>query len=119
VHIVRNLQSAYQISNPAIRELVQQRIQDLSEQGFELADVGQILIIDATDTIATIEHHMGVAISAYEHLQQHPSCYEMTYVVDQAGRGFLAIAPRIGGIDPDLLVMCGMYAYTEPPEEMP
>jgi hypothetical protein len=118
VIVVRNLQSTHQISNPAIRDLVQQRIQGLSEQGFELAEVGQILVIDDTDTIATIEHHMGVAISAFEHLQQHPNCYEMTYVVDQAGRGFLAIAPRTG-VDPDLLAICEMYAYTKPPEEKP
>ena len=118
MHIVRDLQSTNQINNLAIRDLVQQRIQGLSEQGFELADVGQILIIDSTDTLATIEHHMGVSISAYEHLQQHPSCYEMTYVVDQAGRGFLAIAPRTG-VDPDLLAICEMYAYTEPDEEKP
>jgi hypothetical protein len=119
VIVVRDLKSTHQISNPAIRELVQQRIQDLSELGFELTEVGQILIIEATDTIATVEHHIGVAISAYEHLQQHPSCYEITYVVDQAGRGFLAIAPRTGGIDPDLLAMCEMHAYVAPPDGTP
>ena len=117
--VVRNLQSTHQISNPVIKELVQQRIQELSEQGYQLAEVGQILVIDATDTIATVEHHMGVSISAYEQLQQHPSCYEMTYVVDQAGCGFLAIAPRTGGIDPDLLAMCEMHAFSSPPEEKP
>lgn len=113
MNVIKDLSDTQKISNAAVRELVTQRIQGLSEQGFELAEVGQILVIDATDTIATIEHHMGVAISAYELLQEHPSCYELIYVVDQAGRGFQAIAPLIGGIDPELLDMCQRHAFKD------
>lgn len=120
MHIVRDLQSANQISNPAIRELVQQRIQDLSEQGFELADVGHFAVIDASDTVATIEQHLGVPIGSYELIEAFPSCFDFIYLLDHsAGTGVEVFVPKEEGIDTDLLAMCRMYACAAPPEERP
>lgn len=80
--VVRNLESTEQISDPAIMTLVQQRIQGLSEQGFELEEVGHFVVADSTDTLVTIERHLGVPIGAYEIAEQYPSCFDLVYVLD-------------------------------------
>jgi hypothetical protein len=120
VRIVRDLKYTHQISNPAIRELVKLRIQDLSEQGFEIDEVGHFVLVDTTDTVATIEQHLGVPIGSYELMEAFPSCFDFVYLLDQsAGTGVELFVPKEEGIDADLLAMCRTYAYAAPPEQMP
>lgn len=110
MQIIRDLAEASQISNRAIRELVQQRIRSLSEQGFAIEDVGHFVVVDSSDTVASIEQHLGVSISAYEMAEQYPSCFDLVYLLDQAGKGIELFLPnRLGG-DIDLLAMCAKYA---------
>ena len=40
MHVVEDLQSTHPISNPAIRELVQQRINDLGGESFDSNELG-------------------------------------------------------------------------------
>ena len=106
--VVRDLQNTNQISNPAIKKLVRQRIQSLSEQGFEIHEVGHFIVVDATDTLATIEQHLGVSINSYELIEEIPNCcFDVVYVPEQSGKGIEAFIPTTeAGIDPDILTMC-------------
>ncbi len=119
MHIVRDLKSTHQISNPAIRELVKQRIQGLSEQGLAIEDVGHYVVADASDTVATIEQHLGVSISTYELIEEFPSCFDLVYVLDQAGTGVELFVPKEEVIDTDLLARYRMFAFSSPPEKRP
>ncbi len=49
MQIIRDLQSTKQIQNPSIRQLVQQRINDLGED-FDADELGYFLVIEASDT---------------------------------------------------------------------
>lgn len=105
MQIIRDLAAAEAIADPEIRQLVLQRIADLAEQGFDLSEVGHFLIVESTDTLAGIEQHLGVPVSAYELIEDHPSCIAATYVLDQAGRGIDMFIPKTVDL-PELLAMC-------------
>ena len=112
--------AAEAIADPEIRQLALQRIAELADQGFALSDVGEIWIVEAMDTLADIEKRLGVPVSAYELIEEHPNGFELTFVLDQAGLGFIILVNR-SQADTDLLAMCARYATppftdTPPPE---
>ena len=59
--------------------------------------------IETTDTVATIEQHVGVVVSAYELIEEYPFCIDVVYVLDQAGAGLEMLVPTEEGIDPALI----------------
>ena len=133
--VVRNLQSTYQISNPAIRGLVQQRINDLGGEAFDAQAIGYFLVVEAGDTIESIHAQVGFSIlhnrftgirfdatgftPLFEFIEEFPDCYDMVFVLDDSGIGVELFVPKDEGIGTDLLAMCRMFAFLSPPEEMP
>jgi len=135
VIVVRDLPTIDQISNPAIRELVQQRINDLGGESFDSNELGYFLVVEAGDTIEAIQAQVGFNIlqnrftgipfnatgftPSFEFIEEFPACYDMVFVLDDTGIGIELFVPKVEGIDPDLTAMCRMYAYTAPPEDGP
>ena len=105
MQIIRDLQEAEAIADPDIRQLALRRIAELAEQGFSLSEVGEIWIVEAMDTLADIEKRLGVSVSAYELIEDHPSCTAATYVLDQAGRGIEMYIPKSVNL-PELPALC-------------
>lgn len=104
MQIIRDLPEAEAIADPEIRQLALQRIAEISEQGFSLSEVGEIWIAEAIDTLEDIEQRLGVPVSAYELIEDHPSAFSVT-VVDQAGRGCVLVGPKTVA-DAALLALC-------------
>jgi hypothetical protein len=104
VQIIRDLQEAQAIADPEIRLLALERIAELIEQGFSLSEVGEIWIVEAMDTLADIEQRLGVPVSAYELIEDHPPCFAVTYA-DQAGQGCVLLVPK-NVAAPKLLALC-------------
>ena len=133
--IVCDLQSTHQITNIAIRRLVQKRINDLGGESFDSKELGCFLVVEARDTIAAIQNQVGFNIlhnrftgirfnatgftPSFEFIEEFPACYDMVFVLDDTGIGVEIFVPKEEGIDPDLIAMCRMYAYTAPPEDSP
>jgi hypothetical protein len=103
---VADLAAAEAIADQEIRQLALQRIAELAEQGFSLSEIGEIWIVEAvTDTLADIEKHLGVPVSAYELIEEHTNGFELTFVLDQAGMGRVLLI-RKAVADADLLALC-------------
>lgn len=47
---------------------------------------------------------------SFDLLEEHPSCYEIMFVISDDGFGIEVFVPKEKGIDPDLLAMCSMHA---------
>lgn len=132
---IRDLQSTHQISNPAIRGVVQQRINDLGGEGFDTDALGYILVVEPGDTIKAIHAQVGFNIlhnrftgvrydhpgftGSFEFIEEFPACYDLVFVLDDSGFGIEMFVPKEEGIDADLIAMCRMYAYQAPPEDAP
>ena len=135
MHVVEDLQSTHPISNPAIRELVQQRINDLGGESFDSNELGYFLVVESSDTLEALSAQLGFYIlhnrftgirfnatgftPSFEFIEEFPACYDMVFVLDDTGIGVEIFVPKEEGIDPDLIAMCRMYAYTAPPEDSP
>ena len=131
--VVRDLPTIDQISNLQIRELVLARINDLGGEAFDSSELGIFLVVEAGDTIEAIQAQFGFNIlqnrftgirfnatgytPSFEFIEEFPACYDMVFVLDDTGIGVEIFVPKEEGIDPDLIVMCRMYAYTAPPED--
>ena len=131
--VVRDQSNIDQISNPAIRELVQQRINDLGGEAFDSNELGYFLVVEAGDSIEAIRATVGFYIlhnrftgirfnatgftPSFEFIEEFPACYDMVFVLDDTGIGVEIFVPKEERIDPDLIAMCRMYAYTAPPED--
>ena len=133
--VVRDHSTIDQISNPAIRELVQQRINDLGGEAFDSNELGYFLVVESSDTLEALSAQLGFDIlrnrftgirfndtgftPSFEFIEEFPACYDMVFVLDDTGIGVEIFVPKEEGIDPDLIAMCRMYAYTAPPEDAP
>ena len=135
MHVVEDLQSTHPISNPAIRELVQQRINDLGGESFDSNELGYFLVVESSDALEALSAQLGFDMlrnrftgirfnatgftPSFEFIEEFPACYDMVFVLDDTGIGVEIFVPKEEGIDPDLIAMCRMYAYTAPPEDAP
>ena len=133
--VVRDHSTIDQISNPAIRELVQQRINDLGGEAFDSNELGYFLVVESSDTLEAWSAQLGFDMlrnrftgirfnatgftPSFEFIEEFPACYDMVFVLDDTGIGVEIFVPKEEGIDPDLIAMCRMYAYTAPPEDAP
>ena len=129
MHVVKDLQSTHQINNPAIRVLVQQRINDIGGEAFDSTELGYFLVIEAGDTIEAIQKQIGFNVlcnrftairfdatgftPSFEFVEEFPDCYDMVFVLSDDGFGVELFVPKEEDITPDLLAMCRMYAFKE------
>lgn len=133
--VVRNLQSTHQISNTAIRQLVEQRINDLGGEAFDSAALGYFLIIQQGTTLEAIEAQLGFSILAnrftgirfdqpgfspsFEFVEEFPSCYDMVFVLSDDGFGIEVFVEKAEGVPPDLRIMCRTFAFMSDDEDAP
>jgi hypothetical protein len=135
VIVVRDHSTIDQISNPAIRELVQQRINDLGGEAFDSNELGYFLVVESSDTLEALSAQLGFDLlrnrftgipfnatgftPSFEFIEEFPACYDMVFVLDDTGIGIELYVPKEEGIEPDLIAMCRMFAFSSPPEDAP
>ena len=126
MQIIRDLPSTQQISDSAIRTLVQQRIDDLGGDQFNTTELGYFLIVEPGDRLDTITEQIGFNVLAnrvtgilwdqtgftpsFEFVEDFSACYEMVFILDDSGYGVDLLISKGTGVAPDLLAMCQQYA---------
>ena len=126
MQIIRDLPSTQQISDAAIRKLVQHRIDELGGDKFNTTELGYFLVIDPGDSIVAISAQLGFSILAnrftgirsdqpgftpsFEFVEEFPSCFEIVIILNDSGYGVDIFISKGSGVDPDLLAMCQRYA---------
>ena len=126
MQVIRDLLSTEQISDPAIRKLVQHRIDELGGDKFNTTELGYFLVIDPGDSLDTITTQIGFNILAnrftgihwdqpgftpsFEFIEEFPSCFEIVIILDDSGYGVDIFISKGSGVDPDLLAMCQRFA---------
>lgn len=124
MHIIRNDTTA--ITNDDIRQLVQQRINDLECEGTDTATLGYFLIVESGDTLNALSAQIGFSIIAnrftgirfdhpdftpsFEFIEDAGCCYDMVFILSDDGFGIEVFVPKTDGIDPYLIAMCLQYA---------
>lgn len=132
---IRDLASTCQIRDPAIRQLVTQRINDLGGEEFDSAELGYFLVVDIGDTLEALAAQLGFSILAnrftcirydqadftpsFEFIEEFAACYDMVFVLSDDGYGVEVFVPKAEGVPPDLLVMCRTFAFASDGENGP
>lgn len=113
------------ILDPAIRDLVRQRIDDLGGTAFDSGTLGYFLVIEVGDTLDAVHAQVGFDLlcnrftgirydqaefsPSFEFVEELPTCYDMVFILSDDGYGLEVLIPKTEGIDKDLLAMCQRY----------
>jgi hypothetical protein len=133
--VIRNLDSATQITDPEIRQLVEKRLNDLGEEPFELDSLGYFIVVVSSASLEAVNAQLGFNILAnrftgirydqtgfapsFEFVEQFGGCYDMVFVMDDSGFGIEVFISKAGGVNPELLALCERYATAPFPDDGP
>lgn len=131
MQIIRDPADVATIQDSSIRRLVEQRIFDLGKpdgpkEPFDLAALSYFVIVEAGDSIATIDAQLGFSVLAnrfsgirfgqpgfvpsFEFVEEFSGCFEMVFIISDDGFGIEVFVPKTAGITTELLEMCQRYA---------
>jgi hypothetical protein len=131
MQIIRDPASLSQVSDPAIRQLIQHRITTIaSDEPYDATLHGYFLVLEDGDTMDAISRQLGFDIltnrwtghrwdhpdytPAFEFIEEHPSFYEALLIRDDSGYGIVLLIPMALGI-PELIAMCSRFAVPSSP----
>ena len=129
--VLRDPSTASSIAADDLRELVEQRFDDICDgEDFDPDLHGQFIVVEAGDSVDVLEEESGCPIlrgyignarygdpefkPVFECLEEHDTCYEMVFVPGDGDFGIVIFIPKQEGIDPDLLTLCAEYAEPAP-----
>ena len=111
--IIKDRDSASTVSDPAIRQMILQRIDAIaSDEPFDSKLHGYFVFVEGDETLQAINKQVDFDLLAkpYEILEEYPSAYDLLYIVCDDGLGVELLIPKNVDIDPNLLLMCQPHA---------
>lgn len=126
---IRNPSDLPRIANPAIRQLVALRFQQLTPNATP-ATPCEFIVVEGGEAVSEIEQAAGLPILTglfdnlpfehpdfypcteilEEHRNEHTSIFEMVFISNDDGATTAIFVPDQEGIAPDLLAMCRSFA---------
>lgn len=124
---LRNPYAVTCISDPDIRSIVEQRFSEIcAGEAYDYELHGYMIVVEPGDSMESLEKESSCPIlhnlfddacfgdpdvsPSFEALEEHASCYEMVFILNDDGFGIIIFIPKSDGIDTDLLAMCAQYA---------
>ena len=110
--IIKDRDSASAVSDPAIRQMILQRIDAIaSDEPYVSALHGYFLVLTECTTLQVINRQVGFDVLAKtpEILEEYSDCYDMLFIVDDSGYGIELFIPKSIDI-PELIAMCELFA---------
>lgn len=125
--VLRGPALAVRITDPDMRALVEQRFTEIQAgEPYDYDTHGYSIVVEPGDTVEALENETGYPIlgslfddsrfgdpeyaPSFEALEEHPSCFEIVFILSDDGFGFTVFVPKADGIDAVLLSMCARYA---------
>ena len=126
MQVIRNPADAANIADPAIRQMILQRIDAIaSDEPYDATQHGYFVIIESGDTSDAIAAQVGFDVltnrwtglrydhadytPAFEILEEYQTCWDLLFIQDDSGYGIELFLPKTIEI-PDLVAMCQRYA---------
>jgi hypothetical protein len=124
---IRGTDQTLQIDDPAIQRLVEKRFYEICNgEAYDAEIHGEIIVAERGDTLGSLEGESGCPIAtnpfdechfpdpdfapACEVIEEHATCFEMVFILNDDGFGVLIFVPKHPGIDRDLLSLCRTHA---------
>jgi len=110
--------------DPCVTALIQQRMEELTDEDTGMEDLVVIVILEAGDGIEQLQDQLDMCVMTdlgsplWEVIEEHATCYELVFVLSSSGFGTLVIAPKAEAA-PDILALCQEHAYRSQPYPPP
>lgn len=129
--VLRDPLSVQSVQEPYMRRLLALRFEQLAQGEPYEADVHSFsVVVEPGDTVAAIEAACEWPIlrsifddsrygdpdfvPAFEVLEEHATCFEVVYILSDAGNWIVVWVPNLPEVSEELLAFCHEYAVTEP-----
>ena len=130
--VLHDTEAISTVADPALRQLIELRIQEISECcPWDADELGPMIVIEPGDTANDLEAVMGFSIlegifdeSRFGDEDFTPSfefaeaigdnLFELVYVINDGGYGYDIFIPNRPGIDSTILAFCQTYAVPAP-----
>lgn len=126
MQVIQSLLCFSNIINVHIRHFLEQRFQAMTNGDDLDPDIhGYALVIEPSDTMTSLLavpegsilrglNETGPFIIPPESVESHPEFYDLVFVPGDGDFAVTVIVPRVPGIDPHLLSLCGRIATPAP-----
>jgi hypothetical protein len=107
-------------SDPCITALIQQRMQELVDEDTTMEELVVLVILESGDGIEHLKTQMDMSVMTtsgyplWEVIEEHPTCYELVFVLSTTGYGALVFAPKARAAQ-DILSLCQEHACRSSP----
>ena len=127
MRILREQADVAHIADPLLRDLIEQRILEISDGGqWDSTLYGNFIVVEPGDSVAALEAESGCClltgrftdahfgepgfVPSFEFIEEYANCYEGVWILSDDGFGVVILIPNVVGIDPALMSMCATYA---------
>jgi hypothetical protein len=113
MQIIRSATEASNLTDPALRHLIQQRIDSIaSDEPYDASLHGIFVRIEIGDTLQDIFEQTGLdlLVRRCEIAEQDSSYWSLLYIVSDDGYAVEFFVKKVEGIDTNLVAMCQKYA---------
>jgi hypothetical protein len=131
VIVLHALEDAQLIQQPDVRAIAGSRLEHLAAEDLLGGDTpSAVIVMEVSDKSADLGEQLGFDVletrysgcrfdqegyvPSFEVLEEHPSLFEIVFVLSDYGDGAVVLVPKLDGVDADLLAMCAMYAVPSP-----
>lgn len=130
--VLRDIHAITGITEPVLRQLIERRIQEISECcPWDTDELGPMIVVEPGDTADDLQAIMGFSIlesifddshfgdeeftPAFEFAEIHGDyLYQLVYIISDGGYGYDIFILNRPGIDPTILAFCQTYAVPTP-----
>lgn len=123
--VINDPSSLSKVADPAVRRLIEQRIEDYGSD----ADLATFVVVEPGDPPDTLDAQLGFSVlsnrfdgrrygdpgfsPSFEVAEDHGGLYELVFVLADYGDGVVVFVPKRDGVDGRLLSLCAEYATPE------
>lgn len=121
------------VGDDAMRALALRRLEFMASEDLLGGDApSSVVVMEVGDRAPALSQHLGFDVlaarysdwryhergyvQAFETLDEHPTFFEMVFVLSDYGDGVVVVVPKQEGVDADLLALCAMHSvmFEEP-----
>jgi hypothetical protein len=106
-------------SDPCITALIQQRMEELTDDDTTMEELVVFVILETGNGIEQLQDQLNMRVMTdlgsplWEVIEEHATCYELVFVLSSSGYGALVFAPKAEAA-PDILALCQEHAHRIP-----
>lgn len=134
--VVRDPAHIDRVPDSDIRTVIAERFEALREYGpYDPEELGYFVLMEEGDSIDVLNAKIGFSVlenrfadrrfgdpdftPCAEVIEERPSCFDLVYVIGDAGFGVNLFVPKLPGIPEELLALCKAFAIPAPKEALP